>query len=167
MTELITPRLLLRAWSEEDVDAYARIVADEEVMRYFAGGTLDRDAAWRQIALFIGHQALRGYTQAAVVDRAGGRLIGRGGLWRPEGWPALEVGWMLERAAWGQGLASELGRAARDLAFGTLGADHLISLIHPGNERSVRVAEAIGATYEGETTVAGLPCLIYGQGRET
>ena len=74
---------------------------------------------------------------------------------------------MLERAAWSQGLASELGRAARDLAFGTLGADHLISLIHPGNERSVRVAEAIGATYEGETTIAGLPRLIYGQGRET
>ena len=163
VTELTTPRLQLRPWVEGDLDAYARIVSDEEVMRYFTGGTLDRAAAWRQIALFIGHQALRGYTQAAVIDRTRGRLIGRGGLWCPEGWPGLEVGWMLQRDAWGQGLASELGRAARDYAFDTLGAEHLISIIHPDNERSLRVAQAIGATFERQTELAGMPCVIYGQ----
>jgi RimJ/RimL family protein N-acetyltransferase len=117
------------------------------------------------MALFIGHRSLRGFSQSAVIDRASGRLIGRGGLWRPEGWPGLEVGWMFDPAVWGQGLASELGRAARDFAFGSLEAQHLISLIHPDNQSSVRVAHAIGAHFEKRTTVGGLPCLIYGQRR--
>lgn len=165
MTELVTPRLILRRWQEPDLDAYARLVANADVMRYFTGGPLNRAGAWRQIALFIGHQELRGFSQAAVIDRASGQFIGRGGLWQPEGWPGLEVGWMLDPAVWGQGFASELGRAARDLAFGSLKAEHLISLIHPDNRRSARVAQAIGAHFEEATTVAGLPCLIYGQRR--
>lgn len=165
VTELITPRLQLRGWGEDDLDHYARIVADAEVMRFFAGGALDRSAAWRQLALFIGHQALRGFSQAAVIERSSGRLIGRGGLWQPEGWPGLEIGWVLERASWGKGLASELGRAVRDHAFHTLGAGHVISIIHPENRRSIRVAQAIGATLERKTELAGLPCVIYGQRR--
>jgi RimJ/RimL family protein N-acetyltransferase len=165
VTELLTERLELRPWRADDLDAYAAIVADSEVMRHMSGGPADRAAAWRQIALFIGHRELRGWSQAAVVERASGRLIGRGGLWEPEGWPGLEVGWVLERAAWGQGYASELGRAVRDHVFGALGAEHLISVIHTGNTRSVRVAEAIGSVFERPYELFGMPCAIYGQDR--
>lgn len=163
MTELVTERLELRPWREEDLDAYAAIVGDPEVTRYLGGTPEDRAAAWRAIALFVGHRALRGWTQSAVVERATGRLVGRGGLWEPEGWPGLEVGWMLSRAAWGRGYASELGRGVRDHAFGALGARHLISIIHRDNVRSIRVAEAIGHAYERDLEVRGLPCVVYGQ----
>ena len=99
MTDLLTERLELRRWRADDVDPYAAIVADPEVMRYMRGEPGDRAAAWREIALFMGHRELRGWSQAAVVERASGPLIGRGGLWQPEGWPGLEVGWVLERSA--------------------------------------------------------------------
>jgi RimJ/RimL family protein N-acetyltransferase len=165
VTELVTERLELRRWREQDLDAYAAIVADREVMRYLRAEPMDRAAAWRELALFVGHRELRGWGQAAVVERASGRLIGRGGLWQPEGWPGLEVGWVLERASWGKGYASELGRATRDFAFGRLGADALISIIHEDNARSARVAEAIGSSFERRIELHGAPCRIYGQRR--
>jgi RimJ/RimL family protein N-acetyltransferase len=108
MTSLETERLVLRAFREEDLDTYAALCADPEVMR-FLGSPLDRAGAWRSMATTLGHLHLRGFSQSAVVEKASGRVIGRGGLWRPEGWPGLEVGWVLARDAWGKGYATELG----------------------------------------------------------
>ena len=162
VTELLTDRLELRRWREEDLDPYAEIAADPDVTRYL-GGPVDRATAWRQIAVFIGHRELRGWTNSAVLERSSGRLIGRGGLWQPEGWPGLEVGWVLRRSSWGRGYATELGRAVRDHAFTELHAPHLISVIHRNNTMSIRVAEKIGARFERTYDLDGTPCVIYGQ----
>ncbi|WP_375400766.1 GNAT family N-acetyltransferase [uncultured Amnibacterium sp.] len=162
MTDLLTPRLELRRWSAEDVPRYARIMRDPEVSRFF-GGPVPEEQVWRQVALFIGHRALRGWSQAVVVERETGEFVGRGGLWRPPDWPGLEVGWVLDRSRWGRGYASELGRASRDFAAHVLREPHLISLIAPANAASIRVAEAIGSSLEGEWTIGDTPVLIYGQ----
>jgi len=98
-----------------------------------------------------------------MADRITQRLIGRAGLYYPEGWPALEIVWSVARDRWGQGLATEAGRAAVDYAFGQLGADHVISTIHPRNHASIRVAEKLGETYEyGPTTLQGRERTVYG-----
>jgi RimJ/RimL family protein N-acetyltransferase len=162
VTELVTARLELRRWREDDLDAYARIAADPEVGR-FVGGPFDRATAWRQIAIFMGHREMRGWTSSAVVDRSSGLLIGRAGLWQPEGWPGLEVGWLLDRGTWGRGYATELGRAVRDHAFAVLHVPHLISVIDRDNAASIRVAEKIGSTFERECDLNGTQCVIYGQ----
>ena len=70
--------------------------------------------------------------------------MGRIGLWNPKGWPGLEVGWLLARSRWGEGLATEGGRRALAWAFDMLAADHVISLIRPENVASIRVAEKLG-----------------------
>jgi RimJ/RimL family protein N-acetyltransferase len=152
---LETARLVLRPFGEEDLDSYAAICADPDVMRYVGGRPLTRPGAWRAIATYVGHQRLRGYGLWALVEKATGRLIGRAGLWRPEGWPGLEVGWLLDRRRWGQGFATEAGRAALGFAFGLLRADHVVSVIHPENAASIRVAERLGERYERTTTVEG------------
>ncbi len=152
---LETPRLRLRGWRDEDLDAYAAMVADVEVMRFFGGEALERPAAWRHIALFTGHWALRGYGIWAVERREDGAFVGRSGLWWPEGWPGLEVGWVLAREHWGRGYATEAGAAARDWAFGHLDADRVIALIDADNDRSAAVARRLGMTDARETTVAG------------
>ena len=162
MTELETDRLVLRQWTVDDVPEYGRIMQDPETSRFF-GGPLSPVQVWRQVALFVGHRALRGWSQSAVVERATGQLVGRGGLWRPEGWPGLEVGWVLDRSRWGRGYASELGRAARDFAAEALHAPHLLSLIDPANAASIHVAEAIGSSWEGESEIDGHRVLVYGQ----
>jgi len=165
MITLETERLVLRMFRESDLDAYAEMCADPEVMRYI-GQPITRAEAWRNLAMVIGHWHLRGYGLWAVEARASGALIGRIGCWRPEGWPGFEVGWMLRRDCWGRGLASEGGRAAMAYAFNERREPHVISVIHPENAASIRVAERLGERLEGRTEVQGVGVRVYGIRRE-
>jgi RimJ/RimL family protein N-acetyltransferase len=163
MVTIETERLLLRPFEERDLQFYADICADPEVMRYLGDGrTFSRAETWRQMAFFLGHWQLRGYGFWAAVLKQTGTCIGRIGLHNPEGWPGLEVGWVLGRPWWGQGLATEGGRTALAYAFSQLGADHVISVIQPGNARSIRVAEKLGERFERRETLNGIEVAIYG-----
>jgi len=163
MVTLETERLILRMWREEDdFDAYARICADPEVMRYLGGKTFTRAEAWRHMAFFIGHWQLRGYSHWAVIEKASGNLIGRLCFLNPEGWPGFEIGWTLGRESWGKGYATEGARRALSYAFTELNKDHVISLIHPDNRASIRVAERLGERLEGEAEIMGIGVLVYG-----
>jgi RimJ/RimL family protein N-acetyltransferase len=91
---LTTARLLLRPFRQDDVEAYAAMCADPEVMRYLGlSGVLTREDAWRQMAMLLGHWELRGFGMWAVEERDTGQFVGRVGLHDPEGWPEREVGW--------------------------------------------------------------------------
>jgi len=160
---LETERLLMRPFREGDIDDYAALSADPEVMRHLSatGEPLSREDAWRQMAMFVGHWQLRGYGVWAVEERATGRFAGRIGLHYPEGWPDRELGWALGRSFWGRGLATEGARAALGYAFGRLGWRHVISLIRPGNVRSIRVAERLGAVAVGDVPLRGMRHHVY------
>jgi RimJ/RimL family protein N-acetyltransferase len=161
-----TARLILRMFREEDLDAYAAMCADQEVMRYLGDGkALTRSEAWRQMALILGHWRLRGFGLWAVEERGTGMLLGRIGFFEPEGWPGFELGWMLRRASWGKGYATEGARRALAHAFTAMERDHLISLIRPANRASIRVAERLGETLEGRTDLYGQEVLVYGVAR--
>jgi RimJ/RimL family protein N-acetyltransferase len=163
---LETERLVLRMFRADDLDAYAAICADPEVARYLGDGkTLTRSEAWRQMALILGHWQLRGFGLWAVAERATGTLLGRIGFFEPEGWPGFELGWMLRRASWGKGYATEGAGRALAHAFTSMDRDHLISLIHPANQASIRVAERLGQTLEGRTDLFGREVLVYGIAR--
>ena len=88
------------------------------------------------------------------------RFIGFAGVAHPTFLPALaarpELGWRLARDAWGRGLATEAATAARDHAFATLGLPELISIIHPDNTRSRRVATKLGMTLAERVHVPAL-----------
>lgn len=164
--ELETERLRLRSLRLEDLDAYARMYADPEVMRFLEQGVpLDRAAAFRSLALHLGHWHLRGYGQWALETRATGKFVGRAGLYQPDGWPGLEVGWVLDRDAWGNGYATEAGRAAINYAFQVLGAEEIISLIRPENAGSIKVAERLGETYQRDVELLGETARVYGKSR--
>ena len=159
---LETPRVVMRQFRESDWDAYARICADAEVMRYIGTGVvLTRDEAWRSIANILGHWQLRGYGMFALESKESGELLGRAGFHDPPGWPAFELGWVLDRAHWGRGYATEAARAALAHAFDGLGKKRVASLIRSGNERSIRVAERLGERLAGEVDLLGSKALLY------
>ena len=159
---LETPRLLLRQFRAADLDAYAAMSADAEVMRYIGTGvTLTRMEAWRSMAAMLGHWQMLGYGMWALEDKASGALVGRAGFIDPPGWPGFELGWLLAREHWGRGYAIEAAQAALRYGQETLKRDRIISLIRPGNERSVRVAEKLGERLSGETELLGSKALVY------
>lgn len=102
-----------------------------------------------------------------MIERATGRFVGRAGPWQPHGFPGLGVGWCLARPHWGKGCATEAARAALTYFFTALNADEAISVIRPGNTRSIAVAERIGHHFLRETDYKNAPALIYGQQRLT
>jgi RimJ/RimL family protein N-acetyltransferase len=152
--EVHTERLVLRGFRPADIDEWAAICADPEVTRWVGDEeALSREDAWRRMAYIVGHWDLRGFGNWALEARATGELVGRAGLYKPEAWPGLEVGWLVGREHWGRGFAPEAGRAAIEWAREELGADHVISLIEDANERSARVAEKLGMSVEGRTRI--------------
>jgi RimJ/RimL family protein N-acetyltransferase len=164
--ELETDRLLLRGFGDADLDGWAAICADPEVMRWIDQPRgISREQSWRDIAYMVGHWELRGFGQWAVRERDGGALVGRTGLIRPEGWPGIEVGWIVARARWGRGYAPEAAQAAVGWGRDALGLDHVISLIDDDNAASQRVAEKLGMREEGRTRIRDgtIPVRIFGK----
>lgn len=150
-----TKRLTLRGWREDDLDNWARIMADERAARWVGGGPLDRAESWRLIALFLGHWSLRGYGPWAAEETATGALVGRIGLWRPEGWPGLEVGWLIDPERWNEGLATEGGRASVEWAFTHLDVEEVVSVTRPENAASRRVMHNVGLRGTGRMLELG------------
>jgi RimJ/RimL family protein N-acetyltransferase len=160
---LETARLLLRPFSEADVEPLFALMQDPDVVRYVGDRRIPtRQEAWRSVAGWIGHWALRGYGMWAIEERASGELIGRAGLINPLDWPGPEVGYLLGKRWWGHGYATEAARAAMDWGFERVGFDRLISLIDPANAPSIAVALRLGETPGGEVDLWGNRVLVYG-----
>jgi len=159
---LETERLLLRNWRLDDFPAFLQMCADPDVMRFLGGKTFDELEAWRQMAFLVGHWELLGYGHWAVQEKESGALVGRIGFMNPGGWPGFEIGWTLGKQFWGKGYAIEGARRALQYGFKELDRSHIISLIHPDNRASIRVAERLGEKLEGKTAFMGHDILIYG-----
>jgi RimJ/RimL family protein N-acetyltransferase len=149
---LETERLLLRPWRPaEDLDAIAAINADPAVMRFVAPNRpLTRAETAVQLDRIVAHWDDHGFGLWAVVPRLAPEAgcIGFAGLaipsFLPAILPAVEVGWRLAPAFWGRGLATEAARASVAFGFERLRLRSIVSVIEPGNERSLRVAEKLG-----------------------
>jgi RimJ/RimL family protein N-acetyltransferase len=164
MPVIATERLLLRPWTPEDVEPYARIVADPEVMRYLGTGPIEPETAAAQVARFAAGTGIPGVYHFAAEERATGELIGRIGLFHQPEWPGphkVEVGWLLDRRAWGRGLATEGARAAVNHGFQELGLPRIISFTRPENIRSRAVMERLGMCLAGQREWHGLPHVWY------
>jgi RimJ/RimL family protein N-acetyltransferase len=159
VTHLETKRLILRPWEAVDFEMFASMCAEPEVVQFTTvdAKPLSRDEAWGVFAYQLGHFALRGFGQFAVVDCGIGEIIGRAGPWQPEGWPDCEVQCVLRRKYWGQGYATEAMKACVGYAFTELDKPHLIGLIEPENVRSIHLAERVGEKLEGNVTLPWIP----------
>lgn len=150
MTELLTPRLRLRRWEPRDAAPFAALNADPEVMRHFPA-PLDRAQSDALIERFEEGWQVNGIAFAVAERRADGAFVGMVGLNRlnlPEIGPpqhgALEVGWRLARAHWGQGYATEAARAWIEHGFATVPDDEIVAIIVPDNRASQAVARRLG-----------------------
>lgn len=151
MLELQTPRLLLRAWRDDDLPAYIDLSADPQVMRYFPAPQ-SPERTTESFLRIREHVAEHGFGLWALERRDSGEFIGFTGLghvgFEAHFTPAIEIGWRLARAHWGQGFASEAARAALGAGFGPLGLEEIIAFTVVDNVPSRRVMEAVGMHHD-------------------
>jgi RimJ/RimL family protein N-acetyltransferase len=151
VSDLRTPRLVLRQWRDSDLAPFAKLNADPEVMHHFPS-VLTRPES---DALALGARALiasRGWGLWAVEVVDGAPFIGFVGLSQPRFeahfTPAVEIGWRLASGHWGRGYATEGARAAIAFAFEELGLEEIVSFTTIANDRSRRVMERLGMTHD-------------------
>nr|WP_106434246.1 GNAT family N-acetyltransferase [Streptomyces viridochromogenes] len=158
MPELLTPRLRLRPWRDDDLDPLAEMYADSEVMRYIGDGSVrTRDETAAGLARMRAEWEERGHGMFAVELRETGELTGWTGTtvpaFLPEVLPAVEIGWRLARRFWGRGLATEAARAALGHAFDIVGLERILSICNVGNAASEAVMRKLGMRLDRETEV--------------
>ena len=149
---LKTERLVMRAPETDDFEVFAQFYASPRAN--FVGGPLDREGAWRMLAMEIGHWRLADFGRWIAARRDTGAPVGLIGAFCPEGWPEPELGWDLFEGHEGHGYATEAARAARAHVYDHLGWTTAISLVKPGNDASARVCERLGARPDGSFTHA-------------
>jgi RimJ/RimL family protein N-acetyltransferase len=161
--QLETARLLLRLPDTGDLDGYAAVFGDPDVVAFLGTGRQTRQENLTGIQRMLRHWDRHGIGLFSVVRKSDERLLGRVGflVWDPERWVSAmredlegeletEIGWTLGSRHWRHGYATEAAIACRDWALGELGLTRLVSVIAPGNAASIRVAEKIGETLERE-----------------
>jgi RimJ/RimL family protein N-acetyltransferase len=143
--ELETARLRLRLWRDEDLDTIARWNGDPFVMRHMGRPPMTREESAEALARYRRHWDEHGFGLWAVELRETGELIGRTGLSFHRAWPDdPELGWLIDPAHTGRGLATEGGAASAEYGFGVLGVPRLVSICVEENAESRRVMEKLG-----------------------
>lgn len=150
---LHTERLILRAPRIEDTEGFAALFASDR-SRYIGGPVRDRRAVARSLGEMAGLWILRGWSSFVAELKGGdGTPIGSFGPWYPETWPETEFGWTLWSDAFeGRGYVTEAMRRIIPWFWDRSGLETAISVIDEGNDRSVRVAEALGASLDAADT---------------
>ncbi len=151
-TILETPRLYLREITRDDLDFIAAMTGDAEVMRYYPQ-VLDRAGAQAWLERTLWRYSTEGVGFWLVVDRATNEPRGQVGVLMQEvdGVRETEVGYMIHRPYWRQGIATEAASACHDYVFRTLDRPRVIALVRPVNIPSQATARGLGMTVEKRT----------------
>ncbi|MEW1779906.1 GNAT family N-acetyltransferase [Streptomyces sp. NPDC086777] len=168
MTEIITPRLLLRRWHDDDLAPMADINADPRVMRWIDDGSVhDLDRTAQAIEQWEEEWDEEGFGLFAVELLASGELAGFTGLsvpdFLPEVLPAVAISWRLGSQFWGQGYASEAAHATLEFALQDRGLDRIVSINRVGDDASENIIHKLGMVPERETAhpVYGYPLRVH------
>lgn len=141
----LEPRFSLRQWRDSDLEPYAAMNADPEVMRHFPT-LLTKEASAASLERQRRAIEERGWGFWAVeVD---GVFAGFTGLNVPSFTthftPCTEIGWRFRREFWGKGLASRAAREALRFGFESLKLAEIVAFTAAINDRSRRLMERLG-----------------------
>ncbi|MFB9234051.1 GNAT family N-acetyltransferase [Plantactinospora siamensis] len=156
----LTERLRLEPVGPEHADELWALHRDPGVARWYGGAwsAAAHSAARFRAAEWAAAWDRDGVHKWMAYDRAGGFVVGRGGLSRQllAGQPCLELGWAVHERRWGRGYATEIGRAGLTYAFRDLGATEVVAYTERHNLASRAVMERLGMRFVREFTGSGL-----------
>ena len=151
---LETPRLLLRRFTEDDVDKLVELDADPNVMRFVTGGlATSRERIEKEIlpAYLWFYERFEGFGCWAAVEKSTSEFIGWFHFWPPaeelDEFDEVELGYRLRASAWGKGYGTEGSRALIEKGFEELGVQRVVAFTVAVNHASRRVMEKSGLRY--------------------
>jgi [ribosomal protein S5]-alanine N-acetyltransferase len=161
MTVLETERLTVRQWTMDDVDRLRPIATDPRVLRHIGGGqpwSEERIRGFVEGGIDVART--RGWVLWPLVFKGDGNFIGFAGF-NSAFAPEVEIGWWLSPDYWGQGLATEAGRALLDYGFATFKFPRVISVAQPGNVASINVMKKLGMSFDRRFVHEGIKVVSY------
>ncbi len=168
--ELTTDRLRLRAFRRDDFDWYADLWADPAVVRFIGGVPRTRSECWMRFLMNFGMWRVEGCGFWLIEDRADGRPLGSGGVFRAlrgiaevDAYP--EAGWALCPAAFGRGFADEAMTAILAWTDANVSAPQTGCIIEPGNAASLRIAARLGYRAAGMATLNACAIAVFARPR--
>jgi RimJ/RimL family protein N-acetyltransferase len=148
---LETERLVLRRFTEADLDNLVDLDGDPEVMRFLSGGKPTPRDVIQNVTLprFLHYyERFEGYGFWAAIEKSTGEFLGWFHFRPPEGAgpEEVELGYRLRKSAWGKGYGTEGSRALIQKGFTELGVRRVVAFTFGENVRSRRVMEKAGMT---------------------
>jgi RimJ/RimL family protein N-acetyltransferase len=144
-----TERLFVRHFTPADLDAFAELCADPQVMRYVGDGTvLTREQVRHWIDVCQRKYAERGYGTSAVFEKATGRFVGYCGVIRAPDRDFDELVYVYHAHTWGRGYATEAGGAMIRYVFAQFDLERMYATIIVDNASSIKVVEKLGFVFE-------------------
>jgi ribosomal-protein-alanine N-acetyltransferase len=157
-----TERLELRNLSSGDAMFLHQLTSDADVMKYFPK-VLSRDETSAMLQQVLEQYAKYGYCFWKVMRKPTAEFVGIAGILHQEieGNVEAEVAYRIAKKQWNNGYATEAAAACVKFARTTLGKTRLISIIHPQNRPSIRVAQKLGAQKERPISFVGTEHDVY------
>lgn len=159
---LETERLVFRSWARTDIDDLFEILRDQQVVQYIGDGNpFSREKVFEFLLWAENYERENNFCRWKLIEKSSGKIVGSCGFARPHETPEIELGYLLERTAWGKGYATEAARACLKYGFEKLNFDEVIAITDWENTASQRVLEKIGFTRRGIEELNGEKVLIY------
>lgn len=157
-----TRRLQITPLSFSDIPLLHELTGDVEVMRYFPK-VLNYAETSKMMEKILEHYGRYGHCFWKLIGKSTGNFIGIAGILHQEieNTTEDEVSYRITRRHWNNGFATEAAGACMEYAKTTLGKTRLISIIHPENTPSIRVAEKLGARKEKSVSFIGTTHYVY------
>lgn len=162
-----TERLIIRPFTDADLDRLIEMRSDPDVNKYLGGARLQNpEAIAKRMKVYMAAYEKYGFSASAAIWKETGETIGWGGLMPLEDSGEIEVGYGFIKEYWGKGLGTEITRAWLDYGFGPAGLERIVAIAIPGNDGSTHIMEKVGMKYQKNALHYGEDCVFYAISRD-
>lgn len=160
--QLETERLLIRPYTNEDLDELIEIRSDPDVYRYLGGLERQNPAEiTKRFAFYLECYEKLGFGMSAMIWKENGENIGGSGLQPLEDTGEIEVGYSLKKAYWRRGIGYECAKAWLTYGFEQAGLERIVAVCDEDNIGSWRIMEKCGMTFEKTLPAYNMECKFY------
>lgn len=152
LTPIETERLILRPFTHDDIEHSYLMNLDKSVSQFTGdGGMVSKSEIRRRIIEDVmGDYSKHGYGRFAVELKGESPFIGFAGLKYLPDLHEVDLGYRFVSEYWGQGLATEAGKACLEFGFGKLSLDKIVAFVLPENIGSINVLDKLGFSFKQE-----------------